>query len=613
MVVVLLGAFQSGEFPPRPAIETLGMIWLTFLLSWLVMRPLHTTVRWAWSSYAVAQAKTDEARRGQGQLAQLSKSLNEACDRLERLNRELEEAREAAEQARRMKAEFAATVGHELRTPVNLIIGFSEMMASPRRSTYYDEPLPDAYRADLEVIHRNARHISSLVDDILDLSQIDAHRLALRKERMEVAQVVEDAVANVAALYADAGLSLSVDVPSDLPSVPADPVRVRQTLINLLYNAVRFTHQGGVTLLARRVDDEVVLEVRDTGVGIPAEDLPRLFEEFRQLGAPTRGHVGSGLGLALCKRFVELHGGSIWAESAVGRGTTVSFSLPLRENIAVTPLRRMALAPLLLPSQQPVVGVLDFTGDTARVFQRYLDGYRVRPIRRLAQAHQAQRDGELRAMIVATQSDQHAWYEYQKAHPPLQSVPTLVCLLRTRRAIAESLGAAEYLVKPVTTEQLARTLRRLGRCTRNLLVIEDDVEMRAFLTRALDTISSRFQVVVAENGATGLDLARQSRPDAVLLDLLMPSTDGYAVLRAMQEDATLRGVPVIVISARGPDEGITASLVGVGRQQGLTVGEAMSSLKINLDALSRRSGPSVLAWNQDEHGVAPGPRAGSPV
>lgn len=585
VVVVTVGYGAPGVIPLDVADQSLIFIWLTLPLAWLPSRPLRVTINWAWSGYLLAQSKAEEARLRQAELARVSKSLAEACDRLERLNVALSEAREAAETARRLKAEFAATVGHELRTPINLIIGFSQMMASPRRNAYYAEPLPESYRKDIATIYHNACHVSSLVDDILDLSQIDAHRMALRKSLISLSQVAQEAAASVAALYAEAGLYLSVDIPEVIPLVSADPVRIRQVLINLLYNAVRFTHQGGVVVTAYLTSTDVVVAVQDTGVGIPADGLERLFEEFRQIQSPTRGHVGSGFGLAVCKRFVELHGGNIWAESALDQGTTISFTLPLNGNIATTPFRS-------LPSPLPGTGhhashvaVLDPSGDAGRIIQRYLDGHCVLVIKRPEEASQLARNGELQAVIVASESARRSWHEYQRLHEDVRRVPTFGCPVRTREAIATSLRATDYLAKPVGREHLARALRRLGRPVRTIAVIEDDTEMRAMLSRMLRSISRRSSVYEVSDGTDGLRLIRESRPDVVLLDLFMPGLDGYAVIEAIQNDPNLKNIAVIVVSARGPAEELAIGKVEISRYDGLSVGEAMSCLGASLQAV----------------------------
>lgn len=583
--IALMTKTVGGLIPPGVEEQALICIWGSLFLIWLLMRSWRTTMSWAWSSYLLAEAKTEEARLRQAELAQVTKSLSEACERLERLNQELQEARKAAETARRMKAEFAATVGHELRTPINLIIGFSQMMASPRRTDYYTEPLPEVYRADIDTIHHNACHISSLVDDILDLSQIDAHRMALHKEPVTLARVAQEAVANVAPLYLEAGLSLSVDIRPDLPRVPADPVRIRQTLINLLYNSVRFTHQGGVIITAQLTSTDVIVSVQDTGVGIAPESLTRLFEEFRQIQAPSRGHVGSGLGLAVCKRFIELHGGNIWAESKVDRGTTISFSLPLRDNVTSTPFRSMPTPVTHANSHYATVAILDSSGETVRIVQRYLDGYRVRAVKHPEQVSRLAMDGGLRGVIVTCPTAQSAWHDYQRLHHEVESVPTIFYPLRTHEMVAQALHASTYLAKPVRREQLAQALRGLGRRLRHLLVVEDDAEMRALLVRMLRSINRRFVVEEASTGAEGLDAIRRVHPDAILLDLMMPNLDGYAVLQAIQEDVEVREIPVVVISAKGPREEARVDMVGVTRHNGLAVGETIAYLRASLDAL----------------------------
>ncbi len=588
-VVVVLSRADHGPVSPEVADQSLIWIWLTLLLAWLPTRPIRTTVLWAWNSYQLALTKAEEARSRQAELARVSKTLEEACKRLERVNAELAEAREAAEAARRLKAEFAATVGHELRTPINLIVGFSQMIAWPRHGTYYPEPLPDCYRHDIQTIYHNARHVSSLVDDILDLSQVDAHRMALQKKLIDVATVAHEAASNVRPLYEEAGLYLSVDVPPDLPRIVADPVRLRQILINLLYNAVRFTHQGGVVITAYPSDGELVVSVQDTGVGIPEESLGRIFEEFRQVQEPSRGHSGSGFGLAVCKRFVELHGGSIWAESALDFGTTISFSLPLTTNVAST-------AYASLPETTPVVAaipdvaVFDETGQHVRVLRRYLDGYRIHRVTRLEQTSRLMRNGTLRALIVTKSDAEERWHAYQRAHPDVAAVPTLRCWLRTEQLVAHQLNVVAYLTKPIRQDQLARELRRLPKGARRFVVVEDNAEMRSLLARMLRVVVRDSAVLEAADGAEGLGLIRATRPDAVVLDLMMPSVDGYSLLSALSREGQLQHIPVVVVSARGPDETILVSTVGVSHHGGLSVGEAMTYLKAALDQCQRRSG-----------------------
>lgn len=606
---VLIDLTQVGVGVVSPQVEHQSLVWIgtTFVLSWLPTRPLRSTIHWAWSSYQLALEKADEARARQGELARVSKSLAEACERLERLNHELQDAKDAAESARRLKAEFAATVGHELRTPINLVVGFSQMMESPRRGTFYAEPLPECYRSDIQTIIHNAEHISTLVDDILDLSQIDAHRMALRKEVLDLPAVAHEAVASVLPLYTDAGLYLTVDVPGDFPRILADPVRVRQILINLLFNAVRFTHHGGVVITAYTTDTDTVISVQDTGVGIPQSSLGRVFDEFRQVSEPLRHRSGTGLGLAVCKRFVELHGGNIWAESEVDYGTTISFSLPLRGNVTSGSIHRLPALVGVGGSASGDVGVLDETGEAVKIIERYLDDYRLHAINKPEQAVRLAQNGELKAMIVTCAATETRWHDCQRAHLELRGVPTFVCPLQTHQTIARSLRTAAYLTKPISRQQLAQALRQLHRSFRRITVIEDNAEMRSLLVRMLHSIAQHAQVFEAPNGEVGLRLIREVQPDLLVLDLMMPGTDGHTVLQEMQGDPARSQIPVVIVSAHGPNEEVLVGTVGASRHDGLTVGEAMSYLKAGLDTSLRRQPPA--------HHVDTGPArpAGSPV
>ncbi|MCP4534139.1 MAG: HAMP domain-containing histidine kinase, partial [Delftia sp.] len=253
-----------------------------------------------------------------------------------RLSDRLKTMHQVAEEARRAKEEFVANVSHELRTPLNMIIGFSEIITeSPQ---VYGASLPPALLADIGAIQRNSRHLSRLVDDVLDLSQIEAGRMALNKEWASLPDIIGAATLAVRPLFESKGFYLETDIPPDLPPVFCDSTRVRQVLINLLSNAGRFTERGGVRVRIERAENEIVISVSDTGPGIGVEAQQKLFEPFQQLDSSIRRrHDGSGLGLSISKRFVEMHVGKMWIESQVGVGATIYFSLPLETPLPAIP------------------------------------------------------------------------------------------------------------------------------------------------------------------------------------------------------------------------------------------------------------------------------------
>src|SRR5258708_4178955 len=322
---------QADSVTTFPALLTL---WLTLLAGLIAFHGLNRALDLALNYEAYAIQQMQEARQHRAELMRLTRALQEARQDLERANGQLVYARNVAEEARRFKAQFAANVSHELRTPINLIVGFSELMVQSPGG--YRTPLPSVYWTDMNTIYRSAKHLQSLINDVLDVSQIEAGQMAVLKEEMNPKQVITEAANLARDLIESRGLGFSVVVSDDLPTVWLDRIRIRQVLLNLLSNAARFTDQGGITLSANAEGEHLKIAVADTGIGIHESDLDRVFEEFHQLEASLSRRVGgSGLGLTLSKQFVELHGGRIRVESVPGQGSTFTIRLPLVQSPAL--------------------------------------------------------------------------------------------------------------------------------------------------------------------------------------------------------------------------------------------------------------------------------------
>jgi signal transduction histidine kinase/CheY-like chemotaxis protein len=583
---LLIITLPAAAVPDGALLSALTILGFGAWISWVTYRPLHTLMSWAWQYLMQVESHVEDLRASRAELTRTLASLDHAYYRLKQANYDLERARKAAEEARRFKAEFAANVSHELRTPLNLILGFSEVMVLSPQS--YEQPLPAEYRGDIEAIYRSARYLSSLVDDVLDLSGIEASRMALQLETVDLRQICAQAQATVSALFTDRGLWLRTDLPSDLPPVNGDPTRLRQVLINLLNNATRFTERGGVIIGAQFDEHSVTLAVQDTGIGIPADKLDLVFNEFEQLGAHThRQYGGSGLGLAISKQFVELHGGRIWATSEVGTGTTFFVTIP-REPQArmMLPLRASTTSwasPVAQDmGQEPMLLVVDDDTWTARMLQRYLDGYRV-----YSGSLAALPDLSPQAVLVNTHGALGSWPELAQVCALFPQVPVFVCALPTRRDRQRMLGVDEYVLKPVTAEQLLAAIDRLARPVHSVLVVDDDAEFVQLMARMLSAPPRSYRVLRAQNGRDGLAQLRAQRPDLVILDLLMPEMDGYAMLEQLREDEALGATPVIVVSARGYErEVVRASMLGVLRADGLSVGDLVAWLRVSMATLS---------------------------
>jgi signal transduction histidine kinase/CheY-like chemotaxis protein len=569
------------------ALSGFGLGALVLTCSIVLWRAFYTVLDWAWASYEQAQRHAAGLRERQGELGRLNQCLVLAYEQLKQVTGQLERARQSAEEARRLKAEFAASVSHELRTPLNLIIGLSELMVVTPRGQV---PLPELYRADVEAIYRNACHISNLIDDVLDLSQVEAHRMGLLKEWTPLRRIVDEATATVQTLFENTGLTLTVHVPNDLPLLFVDPIRIRQILINLLNNAVRFTEEGGVTISTRREANRVVVDVADTGVGIAAEDLPGVFTEFWRSGEPRRGRRGSGLGLAVSKRFAELHGGIMWVTSERGRGSTFSLEIPLGEKSLVQDAqldRPMWQRLEQQASAQPTILLLDPDADTLRVFRRYLDGYQVLAAPTAAAVARFSGEKPVRAIAVRTSEQRDAVrraLEQAGLTEPAWRFPIVTCALRTSSALRSELAVSDYLVKPVGQPELRRVLRRLGRGVRDVLVVDDDPEMLHLLTRMIGALAPRCHVRVAADGLQAIDLLHQQPAQVVFLDLLMPGLDGYGVIAHLRRTPGMEATPVVVITARGAeDDGLSSESLEISQSGGIHAGEVIRWLRGALD------------------------------
>ncbi len=613
--------------PGLRAVTAIG-IWGTSGLLWLVLQPLLTTVQWMWDSYAREHALLQRMQEAQVQLTQTLNDLKSANLQLTRLNQLANGLRQVAEDALRTKEQFVANVSHELRTPLNMIIGFSEMILNAPH--VYGKAIPSALLSDLAVILRNSRHLSDLIDDVLDLSQIEAGRMALVKERVDLREVVEAALVAVRPLFESKRLSLEVRIENELPMVSCDRTRIREVLLNLLSNAGRFTERGGVVVSVTRERaaagaGDILLSVADTGSGIASEDLSKVFQPFEQLdGSIRRRHGGSGLGLAISKRFVELHGGRMWVESALGQGTTFYFTLPvdppapIRDDAArwlnpdwpLLERTHASLAPL--PVVKPRFVVIDPAGVLMHALTRYLDDAEVVGVKDLPEAiTQLERVPTHMLIINSMQMDE--WLVRLGAIRLPYDAPALICSLMSQADSMHRLGISDYLVKPINREALLRAVRRtisnvprqslgahsfgeldLSTSLRNVphsdelptvLVVDDEPDARRLFWRMLSGSPPAFHVLTASDGQQAIEIMRSQRPDVVLLDLVMPNLSGFQFLALKNADPELQAIPVIVVSARDPaSQPVLVHSIGVTSPRGLSMRQLLTCIE-NLSRL----------------------------
>lgn len=464
---------------------------------------------------------------------------------------EADAARAAAEQANQMKSQFLANMSHELRTPLNSIINFTRIVSSGMRG-----PVTDEQFDYLERVRLSGEHLLGLINDILDLSKIEAGRMELHRASISLEMLVKSTMSTATGLLKGKPVELRSAIEPDLPSLMIDRTRIRQVLLNLLSNAAKFTDQGYIEVAVQRSGEMVVVQVKDTGIGIPHEKQQLVFEEFRQAEEGSdRMYQGTGLGLAICRRLVELHGGRIWVESEPGAGATFSFTLPLPTDALVSEHEQSTLV-LDAPTAPHRSIILTIDDDRAmiEIVQSYLqpEGYVVYGVTdsRLA-LDEARRVKPVLIILDILMSHRSGWdvLASLKSSPDLHHIPVLICTIVEDRKLGIQLGASAYLPKPIDRDMLHTTVRRLVAGEARILVVDDDPNVRESLSAYLGDLY-KYQVLLAEDGQQALLAMQQTVPDLIILDLMMPHKDGFAVLEELGHLEHLRHVPVVVLTAR---------------------------------------------------------------
>ena len=581
---------------------TIINIWGTIWLVWLTSRPLLLARQWFEASFQQSRVALEESRDYQFQLRQALDDLTEANQQLAQLHRLAHDLRWQADEARRSKEQFVANVSHELRTPLNMIIGFSEMaMNSPQT---YGRNIPQSLLADLEIVLRNSRHLSSLIDDVLDLSQIDAGQMALMKEPVALSEIMSAAVTAVQPLFNAKGLTLRTDVPADLPLLHCDRIRIRQVLLNLLSNAGRFTEHGGVRAQARQERDQIIVSVADTGPGIKADEIDEIFKPFQQLDGSIHSHwTGSGLGLSISKHFVELHEGSMWLESAPGQGATFYFRLPVAGDLSpadgdlmrwfsphLTYVERTHRPSLPVSADRPRLIVFEDGSALLRLLTRYLHSVELIPVTSLESAIEEIERVAAHALLINAASVSEELQQIEKEIALPYGLPAIVCSVPGIRDAAESLGVFDYLIKPISRDALLDVLDRLGMDGKTILVVDDEPDVLRLFRRMLASAQRGYRVLRATSAYQARHILSEQRPDVVLTDLIMPEMDGFQLIAEMQGDPAQCHIPIVVTSARDPSgQPIVSKSLAVIRGDGIAMPQLLATIEALVKTLSARA------------------------
>ena len=488
----------------------------------------------------------------------------------ERLAAQLTATVAALESANQAKSDFLASMSHELRTPLNAIIGFSDLMrGEPAKGESVLVPMEW-----VQHIHRSGHHLLGLINDVLDLAKVEAGRMDLSYERLEIGSALLESVAGLRPLADRKSITIELNVEPTM--IDVDRGRLRQIVYNLLSNAIKYTPDGGrITIEAPTVAGEVALCISDTGVGIAPDDQRLVFEEFRQVGDPSARQPGTGLGLALTRRLVEAHGGRIEVESTPGVGSAFTVYLPAIK--ADTPDPGVADATSLddmdgpWPAEGAEILIIEDDVGAVRLLRTYLesDGYRVRVAtdgeRGLEEAR-ASRPAAIILDILLPDVDGWEVLRRLKTDELVHDVPVVIVTVVDEREVGLALGAVDYLVKPVSRSALLECLSRFTFTTKvltqpiHILAVDDD-------PAALDMISAAltpdgFDVLLATGGRAALEIARSSPVDLVICDILMPDIDGFGVVAELKADTRTSDMPILILTGHELSDAEKARLNG---------------------------------------------------
>jgi CheY-like chemotaxis protein len=444
----------------------------------------------------------------------------------------------------------------------------------------YGIKLPAIYLRDVTEIHRNSRHLLTLIDDILDLAKLDNGRMGLRFNLIDIGEVLKEVIDTIQPLTQAKKLELVLDVPDRLPALWLDRARIHQVLLNLLSNAARLTMQGRIVLIAKLQEEqnELLIQVRDTGPGIPADMLKQVFEEFLQVN-DTGGSAGTtGLGLAISKRIIELHGGRIWAESVIGTGSTFSFVLPVDKQFFSQMVVSNSGVSQTQAFQPTLVVMAEEGSEEIKLLQRHLEGYFLAAASNWKSAQQLVEN--VGARVIITVQPNGGVVDYNNL-----TVPVITCPLPNSKENAESLGIAGYLRKPLTIKGIRTFLKQKSPEAKKLLIVSDDPITLRLIERMLQGTKPAYQMFRAYTSNEVMKRVRTQTPDVILLDLSPSETDNLALIAKLKSSSETASIPIIAISGNEGNKAIPDRPITIFNPKGFTPTEILKYLQVIISAV----------------------------
>lgn len=487
---------------------------------------------------------------------QLEVLVEKRTAELNEVNNELIKANLSLEEASKLKSQFLANMSHELRSPLNSIIGFTGIIIQGLTGDLNEEQ-----KKQLGMVYESAKHLLGLINDILDLSKIEAGKIKIYNEDMNIPALIDIVDKMMGPLATEKGLKLRSEISDNTPAlIYNDRNRIKQVLINLLSNSVKFTNRGEIVLSCKLTDDKraVQFTVADSGIGIAADKQQTVFEEFTQIETLNNSKPsGTGLGLAISRKLVKMMGGEIWLESQIGIGTEFHFTIPVNNaEDGYFEFPESGRKKIEIDTGKKLILTIDDEEQSQKILDVYLTeaGYQVIPAYNYNEAIEFATKYQPFAItldIVMPGRDGWEIMEELKRNSITSNIPIICISMLDNRNLSISMGAVEYLVKPVNSKRLLKELERLKKCypIKNILVIDDNPADVVLLQKYLAQ-SHEYNVVSAHNGKSGIKKIEQRKPDLIILDLMMPEMDGFEVISHLKAVEEMKDIPVIIVSAK---------------------------------------------------------------
>ncbi|MBF0233135.1 MAG: response regulator [Desulfamplus sp.] len=497
------------------------------------------------------QTLLESTQKANEELQAQSEELQQTSEELQQQNVELEQQRLAVEGASRMKSQFLSNMSHELRTPLNSVMALSRVLIMQAKAKL--SPEEGNYP---EIIERNGKNLLALINDILDLSKIEAGRMDVNPQPFSLAMTLENIVESITPIAAEKQIKIHQEIPEDLPLLESDEIRVSQILQNLIGNGVKFTDTGNVTASVQSDKEKIAVRITDTGIGIAENDLPYIFDEFRQVdGSSSRRHEGTGLGLAIARKAARMLGGDITVTSTPGKGSTFTLTLPIVwQGLAPVYEPIVSREPSTVKPAHKTILVVDDEPAMGSMISRYLlqEGYNTLTATSGSEALQlAARERPFAITLDIIMPDMDGWEVLQqlKKNPETCDIPTIIVSVSEEKETGFALGAVGYVSKPVSRKQLISEIQKIGKPqARSIMIVDDNDLDRQNIRQIIE--AEGLDSIEAEDGAACLELIKKQVPDVLVLDLMMPEPDGFTVLKEIRSNPATRDLPVIVVTAK---------------------------------------------------------------